>query len=135
MQSTLFETVKFQTLGLKLLELFIGSNFKISIPQCPAHYTPDGTDDVLDIVVHQKVQLSEVTVTDILDSDHLPELIMFSILDPVTMRETSDSVEKLTDWELFQSLASELKSPNIEIHSSHEADKAASDFAAPMAID
>jgi hypothetical protein len=29
------------------------------------------------------------------------------------MREALDPVEKLTDWELFQSLASELISPNI----------------------
>jgi hypothetical protein len=33
---------------------------------------------------------------------------MFSILDPVRTREALDPVEKLTDWELFQSLASEL---------------------------
>jgi hypothetical protein len=41
------------------------------------------------------------------------------------MRETSDLVEKLIDWEPFQSTASEVISPNIPIHSSHEADKAA----------
>jgi hypothetical protein len=51
--------------------------------------------------------------------DHLP--ITFSILDPVITRGTLDPVEKLTDWELFQSLTSELVSPNIEIHSSNEA--------------
>jgi hypothetical protein len=83
------------------------------------HYTPDGRDDVLDTVVHQNVRLSEVTVTDILDSDHLP--IIFSILEPVRMREALDPVEKLTDWEQFQSLASELISPNIQIHSSNDA--------------
>jgi hypothetical protein len=54
--------------GLKLLELFVSSNLESSAP----HYTSDGRDDVPDIVVHQDVRLSEVTVT-----DQLP--IMFSI--------------------------------------------------------
>jgi hypothetical protein len=58
---------------------------------------------------------------------------MFSILDPVRTREALDPVEKLTDWELFQSLASELISPNIQIHSSDEADKAAHGFAVSIA--
>jgi hypothetical protein len=52
------------------------------------------------MVVHQKVY-QEVIVTDIPDSDHLP--IIFSILDPVRMREVLEPVEKLRDWELFQS--------------------------------
>jgi hypothetical protein len=34
---------------------------------------------------------------------------------------------------MFQILASELISPNIQIHSSNEADKAAQDFAASIA--
>jgi hypothetical protein len=46
---------------------------------------------------------SEVTVTDILDSDHLP--IMISILEPVRKREALDLVEKLRDCELLQSLS------------------------------
>jgi hypothetical protein len=50
------------------------------------------------LVVHQNVRLSEVIVTDILDSDHLP--IVFTILDPFGMREALDAVEKFTDWEL-----------------------------------
>jgi hypothetical protein len=116
---------------LKLLELFVSTNFEISAPQCSTHHTPDGTGDVLDIVLHQNVRLSAVIVSDILNSDHLP--IMSSILGPVTTRETLDPVEKLTAWELFQSLASELISPSIQIHSSIEADKAARDFAAPLA--
>jgi endonuclease/exonuclease/phosphatase (EEP) superfamily protein YafD len=78
--------------GLKLLDLFIYSNFDISAPQCPTHFVPDGRGDVLDIAVHQDVRLSEVIVLDILDSDHLP--IMFSILDHVKAREVSDPVEK-----------------------------------------
>jgi hypothetical protein len=37
---------------------------------------------------------------------------MFIILDPVGMREAFDPVEKLTDWELFQSLTPELVYPD-----------------------
>jgi hypothetical protein len=131
MQSTVFGIVVSNPSGSKLLELFVISNFKISAPQCSTHYTPDGRGDVLDTVVHQNVRQSEVIVTDILDSNHLP--IMFSILDPVRIRQALDPVEKLADWELFQSLASELVSPNIKIHSSKEADTAAHDFAASIA--
>jgi hypothetical protein len=58
---------------------------------------------------------------------------MFSILDPVRITEAYDPIEKLTDWELFQSLASELTSPSIQIHSYNEADKAVRDFAATIA--
>jgi hypothetical protein len=58
---------------------------------------------------------------------------MFSILDPVRKREALDSAEKLTDRGLFQILASELISPNNQIHSSDEADKAAFEFAASIA--
>jgi hypothetical protein len=117
--------------GLMLLDLFINSNFDISAPQRPTHFIPDGRGDVLDIAVHQNVRLSKVTVLDILDSDHLP--IMFSILDHVKASEVSDPVENFTDWERFQSLASDLVSPKIQINSSTDADKAARDFAASIA--
>jgi hypothetical protein len=82
--------------GLKLLEIFVIFNFEISAPQYSTHYTLDGGGGVLDTVVHQNVRLSEVIVTDILDSYHLP--IMFIILDPVRARETLDPVDKLTNW-------------------------------------
>jgi hypothetical protein len=59
---------------------------------------------------------------------------MFSFLDPDGTRKTLDSVEKLTDCELFQSLASELVSPNIQIHCSNEADKESCGFAASVAL-
>jgi hypothetical protein len=36
--------------GLKLLELFVSSNFEISTARCSTHYTPDGSCDVLDTV-------------------------------------------------------------------------------------
>jgi hypothetical protein len=55
---------------------------------------------------------------------------MFTITKPVRTRETSNPVGKLGDWELLQSLASELTSPNILIHFSNEADRAVHDFAA-----
>jgi hypothetical protein len=89
----------------------------MSTPQCSTHYIPDGRGDVLDLAVHQNVRLSEVIVTNILDSDHLS--IMLSILDPVRMRETLEPVEKLKNWDVFQSLATELVSANILIYSSN----------------
>jgi hypothetical protein len=64
--------------GLKLLGLFINCNFEISAPQHPTHFVPDGRGDVLDIVVHKDVRLSEVRVLDIVDSNLLR--IMFCIL-------------------------------------------------------
>jgi hypothetical protein len=94
-------------------------------------YTPDGRDDAFNIIVHQNVRLSEVIVTDILESDRLP--VIFSTLGPVRTRTILDPVENLTDWELFQSFALELISPDIKIHSSNEADEAARDFAASVA--
>jgi hypothetical protein len=57
-------------------------------------------------------------VADIINSDHLP--VMFIILDPVRTRKALDPVEKLRDWELFQSFASELISPNFKINSFDE---------------
>jgi endonuclease/exonuclease/phosphatase (EEP) superfamily protein YafD len=65
--------------GEKLLDLFDNSEFEISASQSPTNYSPAGNGDVLDIVVHQNVRLSEITVSDTLDSDHLP--ILFHILD------------------------------------------------------
>jgi len=57
------------------------------------------------IVLNNKVWPSNVTVS-ILDSDHLP--ILFHILDHVRATDNLNRVEKFTDWEQFQSLASEL---------------------------
>jgi hypothetical protein len=34
-------------------------------------YTPRGNSNILDIVIHQNVRLSDVTVSDVLHSDHL----------------------------------------------------------------
>jgi hypothetical protein len=70
-------------------------------PQCPTHFLPDGRNNVLYIVVHQNVQLSEDTLPDVLDSDHL--LIMFSILDPAKAREVLVPVENLQTRSGFKS--------------------------------
>jgi hypothetical protein len=116
--------------GLKLLDLFVNCNFGISAPQHPTHFVPNGRD-VLDIVVHKDVRLSEVRVMDITDSDHLP--IMLCILNHSKGREILDPVENFTDWERFHGFASALLSPRVEINSCIEADKAARDFAASIA--
>jgi hypothetical protein len=59
---------------------------------------------VLDIVVHKNVRLPEVIVSDFLVSDHLP--VVFHLLDHNRTRNLSDPVQKFTDWERFQILAS-----------------------------
>jgi hypothetical protein len=82
------------------LELFDNTDFQILVPLCP-HCTPQGSGDVLD-----SVQLTYVIVSDILDSDHLP--FIFHILDHVRSRDFSNCAKEFTDWEQFQSLASEL---------------------------
>jgi hypothetical protein len=95
--------------------LFDASDFKISTLLCPTHYSSAGNGDVLDIVVHKNIRLSNVIVSDILDSDHLP--IIFHILDQVRTKNVSAPLEKFTDWEQFQNLASNLISPRIKINS------------------
>jgi hypothetical protein len=70
--------------------------------------------------VHKNVQLSEVNVSNILDSDDLP--IVFQLLDHVRTTKLSDPVDKFKDFEQFQSLTSELISPRIQINSG-EAEK------------
>jgi hypothetical protein len=84
---------------------------------------------VLDIVFHQNIRVSDVIISDILDSDHLP--VIFHILDHVKIRNLSDPTEN-SHWERFQNLASELISPKIEITSEVEAKKAARDFTASI---
>jgi hypothetical protein len=59
------------------MTLFDLSDFEISTPQCPTHYSPAGNGDVLDMLVHENIRLSDVIVSDILDSDQLP--IIFHI--------------------------------------------------------
>jgi endonuclease/exonuclease/phosphatase family metal-dependent hydrolase len=85
--------------GEKLMALFDLSEFEISAPQYPTHYSPTGNGDVIHIVVHQNIRVPDVIVSDILDSDHLP--IIFHILDHVKIRNISESIEKFTDWDRF----------------------------------
>jgi hypothetical protein len=68
----------------------------------------------MDIVVHKNIRLSNVIVPDILGSDYLP--IIFHILDHVRTKNVSAPLEKFTDWEGLQSLASSLISPRLEIN-------------------
>jgi len=98
--------------GTRLLNLQDNRDFQISAPQCPIHYTPSGNGDVLDIVLHRNVRISEVTVLDILDSDHLS--ILFHMLYHVSIRDISAPVEIHTDWERFQNPASDLISPGTK---------------------
>jgi endonuclease/exonuclease/phosphatase family metal-dependent hydrolase len=58
----------------KPMTLFDFCEYVISAPQCPTNYSPAGNGDVLDIVVHQNIRVSDFIVSHILDSDHLPIL-------------------------------------------------------------
>jgi hypothetical protein len=49
--------------GHNLLQLFDTSDFEISVPQCATNYFPVGNRDVLDIVVHKNIRLSDVIVS------------------------------------------------------------------------
>jgi hypothetical protein len=111
--------------GEKLSQLFHVNDFEISAPQNPTSYSPTGNGDVLDIVVH-KIRLSYVTVSDILNSDHF--LTVFYILEHVTTKKLSEPFKKFRDWERFQSLASNLILPGIEIKCGLEANKVALEF-------
>jgi hypothetical protein len=55
---------------------------------------------MLDIVIHQNIRVSDATVSDILDSDHLPTV--FHILDHVKIRDLSEPIEKFTDGISFK---------------------------------
>jgi hypothetical protein len=80
---------------------------------------------------HQNIRVSDVTVCDILDSDHLP--VIFHILDHMKIRNLSEPIKKFIYWDRFQSLASELISPRVEISSGLEADTAVRHVTASIA--
>jgi hypothetical protein len=117
--------------GMRLLKLQDNSDFQISAPRHPTHYTPSGNGVVLDIVLYRNVRMFDITVLEILDSDHLP--ILFHMLDHVSTRDISAPIEIHTDWERFQSLASDLTSPRTQIHTPENAEEAARKFAASIA--
>jgi hypothetical protein len=131
MLNTRFGTVQFQTFRRETNGLFDLSEFEISAPQCPTHYSPAGNGEVVGIVIHQNIRVPDDIVSDVLDSDYLP--VLFHILDHVKIRNRSVPIEKFTDWNRFQSLASQLISSRIEISSAVEADKAACNFTASIA--
>jgi hypothetical protein len=78
-----------------LLNLQGNSDFQITEPRYPTHYTPSGNGDVLDIVVQRNVRLSEVQLLEILDFDHLP--ILFHMVDHVNCRDILAPIETHTD--------------------------------------
>jgi hypothetical protein len=61
--------------------------------QCHTHYHPAGNGDVLDIALQKNVRLSEVIVSDILDSDHLPTV--FYLLDQLGIFRTRLTIYRL----------------------------------------
>jgi hypothetical protein len=99
MQNFHFGPVYSSSSGVKVLNLLLINEFKISAPQCSIHYSHTGDGDVLDIVAHKNVPLSEVIASDILDSDH-----------PLNI------FHKFRNWERFQRLASEIISPKIQFN-------------------
>jgi hypothetical protein len=70
--------------GEKFLALFVSNDSHISASQSPTHYTPRGCGDIFDTVFHQNVHLPGVTVSDVLDSEHIP--ISFNILELLALR-------------------------------------------------
>jgi hypothetical protein len=88
--------------GGNLAALFDSKEFEVSATQCPNHYSPVGNGDVLDIVVYQNIRVSDVTVSDILESGHLP--VVSHILDHGKIRNLSELVEKLQSGIGFKAL-------------------------------
>jgi hypothetical protein len=118
--------------GEKLTALFYLNGFEISASLYPTHYCPAGNSDVLHIVIHHNIRVSNVIVSDNLNSDRLP--IIFRILDHVKIRNLSETIEKFTDWDRFRNLASKLISPRIKIKSGVEADKSEGSFTPSIAL-
>jgi hypothetical protein len=56
---TYWNSVISKSSGAKLLNLL-----QFTAPQCPTHYSPTADGNVLDIVVHKNVRLSEIIVSD-----------------------------------------------------------------------
>jgi hypothetical protein len=64
-----------------------------------------GNGDVLEILVHKNLRLSEFIVSDILRSSQLP--IVFRLLVHIRIKNLSDTAEKIRSWERFHSLISQ----------------------------
>jgi hypothetical protein len=115
----------------KMLHLFDVNQFEIQPHNVPLIITLAETVTCWILWSTKNIRVSDVIVSDILDSDHLP--IIFHILDYVKIRNLSDHIEEFTDWDRFQSLPSELTSQKIEIISGVEADKAARNYKTSIA--
>jgi hypothetical protein len=63
----------------------------------PTNFSPAGNRDVVDVGVH-KIILSNVTVSDILDSDHFP--VVFHILHHVKTTKFSHIIENVQIWKV-----------------------------------
>jgi hypothetical protein len=120
-----------ECLRMGMLDLQDNNDFQISAPQYPTHCIPQGNGEVLEPVVYRNIRLPDVTVSHILDSDHLP--ILFHNVDHVSARDILAPVESHTDWERFRGLVSDLISPRIQIDTADNADRAACNFAASVA--
>jgi hypothetical protein len=81
------------------MDVFNLNELKNSAPQCPTYYSPAGNGDVLVILVHRNIRVSDVIVSGILDSDHLP--IIFYIQGHVIIKDISKPTKKFTDWNRF----------------------------------
>jgi hypothetical protein len=87
-------------LGMKLLNLLHKNEIKISAPQCPSHYSPTINGDMFKTVMHKNVQLAKVTVSNILNSNHLTTV--FHLLDPIRTRNHSDPVHNSWNGSSFK---------------------------------
>jgi hypothetical protein len=98
------------------------------LPQHPTHYFPTENADVLVIVVHQNIRLSQIIVSDILKTDHFP--IAFHILHHAITKKLSESLNKSTDGERSQRHDSNSILPRLEISSGRRGrtNKAASEI-------
>jgi hypothetical protein len=113
------------------MALYFLREFEISTPQSSTHFFPTGNRDVLEIVVHKIIRVSDVIASNILDSDHLP--LIFHILDHIKIRNLSEPIENFTDCDRFQIVAWLLISLRIETNLWVQAHKAACDFTASIA--
>jgi hypothetical protein len=59
-----------------------------------------GNGNALNIVVHKNIRLQKVTVSDFLDSDHLP--IVFHILHHVRTKILLEPLKEVADWNRFK---------------------------------
>jgi hypothetical protein len=114
--------------GREILRLFDASQFEISAPQCPTHYSHAVSGDVLDIVVYQSIRVSDVIVSDIMGSDHLT--IVFHILVKLKLGISRNLLKNLQYWSGFKALPQNKFLLESKLTRGVEADKAARDFTA-----